>query len=286
MDNPTFEIAFEQFVKNLNKVYDMREASNIAKIVFEDVFQMTAGNKHRVMTRPQLAEYQNITDRLLNNEPLQYVIGHADFYGLQLDVDNRVLIPRPETEELVHWIIQDHKFDHPNGKDLRLLDIGTGSGCIPLAIKKNLGETDVEALDISRDALKVARINAQKLDLDVKFRNLDITAQETWSDLEPYDVIVSNPPYVLEKERNMLPDNVIRYEPSVALFVNTNTPLKFYRIIADFALARLNSGGHLYFEVHESHGQQVIDMLVEKGFKRPTLEKDLSGKDRMVRVGV
>ncbi|MEM6724856.1 MAG: peptide chain release factor N(5)-glutamine methyltransferase, partial [Bacteroidota bacterium] len=256
MNNPTFDIALDQLVKNLNKLYDIREAGNIAKIIFEDVFQMTEGTKGKAMSRPQLAQYQNITDRLLNHEPLQYVIGHADFYGLQLDVDNRVLIPRPETEELVHWIIQDHKVDHPNGKDLRLLDIGTGSGCIPLAIKKNLSEMEVEAIDISRDALKVARKNAQKLDLDVKFRNLDITAESTWSDLEPFDIIASNPPYVLEKERSMLPENVLRYEPSVALFVNTDTPLKFYRIIADFAYQFLKPGGHLYFEAHESHGPQ------------------------------
>ncbi|MEO1435474.1 MAG: methyltransferase domain-containing protein, partial [Bacteroidota bacterium] len=135
-------------------------------------------------------------------------------------------------------------------------------------------------------ALKVARKNAQQLDLDVKFRNLDITAENTWSDLEPYDIIASNPPYVLEKERSLLPENVLRFEPSVALFVNTETPLKFYRIIADFAYTFLKPGGHLYFEAHESHGPQILEMLVEKGFKRPTLEKDLSGKDRMVRVSV
>ncbi|MEO1437999.1 MAG: hypothetical protein AAFV80_20825 [Bacteroidota bacterium] len=152
LNNPTFDIALDQLVKNLNKVYDIREAGNIAKIVFEDVFHMTEATKGKCMTRPQIAQYQKITDRLLSHEPVQYVIGHADFYGLKLEVDNRVLIPRPETEELVHWIIQDHKVDHPKGKDLRMLDIGTGSGCIPLAIKKQLSEMEVEAIDISRDA--------------------------------------------------------------------------------------------------------------------------------------
>ena len=214
--------------------------------------------------------------RLLVHEPLQYILGEADFYDLLFKVDANVLIPRPETEELVHLIINQHK-----GQALSILDIGTGSGCIPISLKKNLPGVSVNACDISEGALAIAASNAKLYDVEVSFFHCDILDQNNWRS-ERYDIIVSNPPYVLDSEKEVMRDNVLSYEPHLALFVDDDVPLLFYKKIADFALQALNKNGRLYFEINEAYGMATKTMLEEKGFVKVQIHHDLFDKARMV----
>ncbi len=218
-------------------------------------------------------------EKLKNHVPIQYILGETEFYGLKFRVNSSVLIPRPETEELVHWIINDYK-----GKQAKILDIGTGSGCIPITLKKNIHDADVAAWDISEEALITAKSNAELNKADVVFEKqnaLDLGSVEA-----KFDVIVSNPPYVLDKEKELMQNNVLDYEPHLALFVPDNDPLLFYQAIAEFAKTNLNSKGALYFEINESFGDATVQMLEKLGFINIELRKDLFGKDRMIKAHV
>jgi len=196
------------------------------------------------------------------------------FYGLPLKINEHVLIPRPETEELVDWVIKEvkHKKDS-------LLDIGTGSGCIPIAIKKNLPAISVSAIDISAEALKVASANALINGTEVNFIEADILS---YSSDEKYDVIVSNPPYIRELEKADMHENVLAHEPHAALFVSDENPLIFYKTISDFAYINLNPNGYLFFEINEFLWEETLKILIDKGFKNIELRKDMQGKDRMI----
>lgn len=217
---------------------------------------------------------EDAIQRLEQEEPIQYIIGSTEFYGLNFKVTPSTLIPRPETEELVDWIIKEHD----NCKTL--LDIGTGSGCIAIAIGKNLPNARVSGLDISEETLEIARGNALDNRTKVDFRKMDII--ETTSLPGTYDLIVSNPPYVRETEKAQMKDNVLKYEPARALFVSDDDPLLFYRHIAELSKTALKDRGWLLFEINEYLGEEMISLLKGSGFENIELKKDFRGKDRFI----
>ncbi len=217
-------------------------------------------------------------ERLKQDEPLQYVLGTTEFYDLSFYVNSNVLIPRPETEELVHLIIDRHR-----GEAVRILDIGTGSGCIPIALKRNIKNVKVAACDVSLDALSIARKNADLNFAEVDFFQCDILEKRDWQE-GSYDVIVSNPPYVTNSEKEAMRPNVLKYEPHLALFVEDHDPLLFYITIADYAMEHLTSGGSLYFEINEAYGLVICTMLIDRGFVNVELFQDIFEKDRMVKA--
>jgi release factor glutamine methyltransferase len=217
-------------------------------------------------------------ERLSSGEPIQYVLGQTEFLGLTFKVDVRVLIPRPETEELVEWILSDVENDK-----VAILDIGTGSGCIPITLKNNLPNASIEAWDVSVDALNLARENALRNKTSVEFKCVDVldpTVETTMT----FDVVVSNPPYVLTEEKLQMAVNVLNYEPHLALFVENHEPLVFYNAIATLSKSILKPGGKLYFEINRAFGNDVVEMLLSQGYDAVVLRKDLSGNDRMVRA--
>lgn len=220
---------------------------------------------------------QNALLKLKNQIPIQYIVGETTFYGLMFKVDKNVLIPRPETEELVEWIIQNHK----KNESLKILDIGTGSGCIAVSLAKNLPNAQVSALDISAEALNIAKNNAEFNQVTIDFIPADILTIEKLPNT--FDVIVSNPPYVRESEKDLMQQNVLLNEPHIALFVENENPLLFYDKIAELAKNHLTENGVLYFEINQYLGEETVDLLKSKEFKNIELKKDIYGVDRMVK---
>lgn len=275
--------ARQELLHRLRGIYDPREATLIADMVMEHVTgrprtqRLLHGSDS--LTDGQVLAWRRCVDELLRWRPVQYVLGEAWFAGMRLQVDERVLIPRPETEELFEWCLSSA----PRAS-LRILDVGTGSGCIALALAKALPMAEVWAADKSRDALSVAAANARETGIDLRLFELDVLDRHAWEPLPTFDIFISNPPYVLAADRASIRDNVLQYEPHMALFVDDTDPLLFYDAISALALQRLSSGGHLYFEVHEEKGPDVQRLLRERGFREVILRKDLSGRDRMVRA--
>ncbi len=232
------------------------------------------------LSESDLLFIRSAVKRLLLHEPFQYVIGNTEFYGLSITCAPGALIPRPETEELVDWILEELK-----GKESKILDIGTGSGCIALALKKNTINSNVWGLDVSETALKIARENALALGLEVGFFSQDILSDHPIDfDNQFFDVIVSNPPYIPLNEQVKMDQNVLQFEPHKALFVPDHDPLLFYRVIATKSLSFLKNQGVLFFEIHEDFAAEVKELLVELGFINIELRKDLQGKSRMIRA--
>ncbi|MEM6523587.1 MAG: peptide chain release factor N(5)-glutamine methyltransferase [Bacteroidota bacterium] len=257
------------------------EVSAISYLILENQFGINRAevivDRSLNLSSKELKALHEFIDRVNNNEPLQYILGEAEFYGRKFIVDLSVLIPRPETEELVNLIIKENK-----GKKIKFLDIGTGSGCIPITLSKELKETKAYAIDVDPRTIKTARANASKFDVNVEFMLIDILTEGIPN--SPYDVIVSNPPYIRESERAAMKENVKDHEPSKALFVVDDDPLLFYRRIAELSKESLKDGGRMYFEVHEDYGEDVQIMLDVLDFKEVKLIKDLSEKDRIVRA--
>ena len=232
---------------------------------------------------------QSATKQLEQEVPLQYIIGKTEFYGLPFAVNKHVLIPRPETEELVAWVVSESsRFKTFNTstkqttetKQLKILDIGTGSGCIPVSLKKQLPFAEISAIDISNDALTVAKKNAVLNNVDIHFILQDIL--KTVALDQHYDIIISNPPYVRELEKKELKNNVLKNEPHVALFVENDNPLIFYAKIAELAKKYLNKNGLLFFEINQYLGTETIDLVNKKGLKNIQLKKDMFGNDRII----
>jgi release factor glutamine methyltransferase len=217
--------------------------------------------------------------RLLKHEPVQYITGIAHFCGYEFLVNPDVLIPRPETEELVRMVLEDHVDQH----DLKIADLGTGSGCIAISLWLRFQDAVADAFDISADALAIARNNNDALGARVSFYQADLTDPDLWPG-KNYDVIVSNPPYIPVKNKDLLPQNVARFEPATALFVPDDDPLLFYRIISDFASLRLKQAGNVYVEVHEDFADEVVELFVKTGFYPVQLRTDINGKKRMVKA--
>ena len=267
----------------LSLLYSKQEIESISKLIFEKVLGLSRLQVHlnQLTTIPEanLAQIKEILRRLIQFEPIQYILGETEFYGLTIKVNSSVLIPRPETEELVDWIITDYRQLTPD-----ILDIGTGSGCIPITLVKNLPGASAEGWDISTDALIVAKENAKINKVNIGFHYADVLSQTFPSHLHKYDIIVSNPPYVTDSEQSLMLNNVTDYEPHIALFVPDKDPLLFYRSIADIALIQLKQGGNLYFEINEKLGRETADLLVSKGFRNVQLKKDINGKERMIKA--
>lgn len=216
-----------------------------------------------------------VVERLKNHEPIQYILGKTEFFGLPFQVNPHVLIPRPETEELVDWILKTTTTDNPV-----ILDVGTGSGCIAVSLQKNLPGADVCGCDISEDALQVARANAVLNGVRIPFFNLDVMNPST--PLPFFDLIVSNPPYVTEQEKQLMQQNVLHYEPHQALFVPDQDPLKFYRALVSFSSTHLKAGGRQFWEINERYGKECFNLMEHNGYENIQLRKDVNGKDRMI----
>ena len=225
--------------------------------------------------------------RLQNNEPLQHVLGYCEFYGRKFKCDGRALVPRPETEELVDWIVSNWSTVNGQQSTVKILDIGTGTGCIALSLAKEMKETEVTAVDISADALSLARENANILEVkNVDFIEGDILNKSFNSQLSTFNLIVSNPPYVRECEKAEMEANVLDYDPHTALFVSDEDPLIFYRAIAEFALTHLAPNGALYFEINQYLGQETCDLLIAMGYKNVELRKDINDNPRMIKATI
>ena len=233
---------------------------------------------YAVVSGKKYDKFEKAIDRLKKYEPIQYILGDTEFYGLVIKVNPSVLIPRPETEELVDWIINDCK----NRKSISILDVGTGSGCIAIALSKNLPNASIVALDVSSDALKIARQNAIDNKVEIEFVEADILDWDSTN--MQFDVIVSNPPYVRELEKQMMSANVLDHEPHLALFVEDDDALLFYKKITDVAADILKPNGQLYFEINESLGESTKELLTEKSFNEIELKRDFFEKDRMIKA--
>ena len=266
--------------ETLQPFYPQQEASALAKWILTDVFLFSAAELYagkdinfRQKDRDRL---EDILARLKKYEPMQYILGECTFCGLSFKVAPGVLIPRPETAELVEWITADC-----SGREVSVLDVGTGSGCIGISLAMSVKDAQVTAWDISSEALQIARGNARTLGAEVRFVQCDVLTVQPGAD-EHYDVIVSNPPYVTEHERTTMEPNVLKWEPSLALFVPDDDPLRFYRRIADLGRQLLVPDGHLYFEINQAYGKDTAEMLYECGYTSIQIGKDLSGNDRFV----
>ena len=274
--------------KELKNVYESDELRNIIELVTEHITNMSrveqVKNKVPYLTCTQLEDLDAITERLKKNEPVQYVLGEAWFAGMKFKVNKNVLIPRPETEELVDWIVKESQ--KLKVKSQNIIDIGTGSGCIPITIKKKLQEANVSAIDVCSETLFTATENAIELNTDVNFLLLDFLDEEKWKELAQYDIIVSNPPYVKQSEINTMHERVKEFEPHLALFVPDNDPLLFYKKLSDFSMKHLNAGGKLFVEINEALGEAVSSLFRSAGFVNIELKKDMQGKDRMVMATV
>ena len=289
----TIHEAHQQLRFQLFHLYDEREAGNITDLVMEHITGWKkidrVVNKTISITDLQKQLLEKYTNALLNHTPLQYVLNEAWFYNMKLYVDENVLIPRPETEELVDWLVKEVRsrkslIDSQSHAVNNILDIGTGSGCIPLAIKKNLPLLEVHSCDVSEAALNVAKKNAADLRLNIHFHLLDILSATARNQLPVFDIIISNPPYIPQRDKASMAANVIQYEPQLALFVADNDSLLFYKAIADFAELHLSENGSIYLEIHEQMGEAVINLYKEKGFSKIELRKDLQGRDRMIKA--
>jgi release factor glutamine methyltransferase len=278
-------------VNEIRSVYDSSEAWNVTELVLEKITGLEKTNRliqnDYVLSSAQENALQKIIERLKKNEPVQYILEEAWFGGIKLKVNNHVLIPRPETEELVDWIEKEISLRYTNSSfSPSILDVGTGSGCIAIALKKKFPYAVVSAIDICSEALSIALENAVAHDTDIDFRLMDFLDEQTWADLKKYNVIVSNPPYVQQSVNHLLHPRVRLHEPELALFVPDTDVLLFYRKLADFARQHLLPGGHLFAEINELFGHEVTALFREKGFQTVSLKKDLQGKERMIRAGL
>lgn len=274
--NPTEYIRtslFKQFTSGEIRVFTTLILEEVCNMSISDI----VGCKFNDLSDKEKQIIICIVKRLQNNEPIQYILGKSSFYGLDFHVTSSVLIPRPETEELVEWILQDYQNDSPH-----ILDIGTGSGCIAVTLAKKINRAFVDAWDVSGDALEVANQNAKQHSVSIQFSKVDVLKPIVLHQM--YDVIVSNPPYIKESEKESMELNVVGFEPHEALFVDNSEPLIFYIRIAEIANKYLNSGGKLYFEINQSKGDEVVDMLKKSRFINVELRKDISGNSRMVRA--
>ncbi len=271
------------YLKELTEIYDEQEALSLLNLLIEHFFGLSrteqALQKDFRLNETELLKIHFAIKELKNEKPIQYIIGETEFYGLTIKVNPSVLIPRPETEELVDHIIKENK----SGLN-SILDIGTGSGCIALALKKAFPEAEITAIDMSKEALAIARKNAQNLKLEIALKETDILDELQWDSFKTTNLIVSNPPYVTEKEKESMKNNVLQHEPHQALFVKDTDPLIFYRKIGQLARKILLPQGQLWFEINEAYEQAVTDLLINQGFATVDVKKDIFGKDRMVKA--
>ncbi len=303
----TWQEQYQHLREALTAAHEASEAEAIAELVVEHVGKKKIQQlKQEIVSIEETQQLDRILQQLLTHRPLQYVLNEAWFYGLKFEVNESVLIPRPETEELVDWIVKDvksgkWKVENDEVRNTKyevrsavppftthhspftILDIGTGSGCIPIALKKNLPETEVSAIDVCSDVLYTATTNAVNNETEIDFQLLDFLDESKWSELSKYDVIVSNPPYIKTTEATTMSKHVLEFEPHKALFVPDEDALLFYRKIADFALQHLQPNGAVYVEINQQLGKETVELFQQKGFT-VALKKDMSGNERMIKA--
>ncbi len=275
--------ARQYITEKLSGLYSDNEIRNFYYLAIENLtglkIEQILANKNKELSANQRNSFAIIVNRLQNFEPIQYIFGSTTFYRLTFNVNKHTLIPRPETEELVDWILSENS----DKKNLSVVDIGTGSGCIAVSIAKSKPDWKIYAFDISDEALAIAQENATQNDVNISFRKLDALSSSFPSNKsENFDIIVSNPPYICETEKATMNANILNYEPSLALFVSDADPLIFYRQIALFAKKNLSENGQLYFEINQRFGKETVDLLAQIGFKEIVLRKDFFGNDRMI----
>lgn len=272
----------KSFRNDLKTFLNPNELFAIESLVFEHFLNFSSTDtvlKPEFEVPPEIIpKLEDVISRLKNHEPIQYILGKTFFYRLWFRVSPEVLIPRPETEELVDWVVTENN----SAKNINILDIGTGSGCIAVSLAKFLKNSTVSAFDISESALEIARRNAMENNSNVEFMKYDIIKEGNSDYPQKFDIIVSNPPYVLEYEMNTMKKNVLDFEPGLALFVKDDDPLVFYRAIADFSQKNLNPGGKLYVEINEAFGNETTNIFRRAGFMDVALKKDINDKDRMI----
>jgi len=275
----------KQYIFELTHLYDQEEAKSLFGLAVESVLDISPVKlkmmKDSFLDNDQIQKILQVLSELRQGKPIQHIIGEAHFYGLVFKVNQNVLIPRPETEELVDWITNDYQ--GLSLSDLNILDIGTGSGCIPISLKKNIEHAKVSTLDISPEAITLAKENAKLNEVNIEFMNVSIF--DFSSELK-FDVIVSNPPYIRDLEKMEMHQNVLEHEPHLALFVSDERPLIFYEAIADLAICNLKANGALYFEINEYLGEEMLAMLDLKGFTKLELRADMQGKPRMLKASI
>lgn len=273
-----------KYIKNqLKAFYEEKEIRSIQYLILKEVLQKT---KTHLLANPEIEiserHYQTIEkyiERLKKNEPIQYILGHTEFYGETFKVNKSVLIPRPETEELVQWILKENQ-DFSG----TILDIGTGSGCIVTTLARYFKNARCIGIDKYVNALRVASENAAQQNTKIEFHQYDILTWQEHDFINKVDLIVSNPPYIKEKDKKLMKKNVLDYEPDTALFVSDNEPLLFYATIIAFSKHYLNEKGKLYFEINEAYGDEIVKMMKDSQLKDIELQKDINGKDRMIRA--
>ncbi|MRX68102.1 release factor glutamine methyltransferase [Flavobacterium resistens] len=274
-----------QFIKELSPLYDAYEAESFFYLILEDKHKLRqidlALNHELNFSEKDFVVWDSLLDDLKNEVPIQYLLGKTSFYGLDFEVNENVLIPRPETEELVEWIINENK---GSSKEIKILDIGTGSGCIAISLAKNIPNAKVYAIDVSKKALETAKRNAINNNVEVTFMLKNILELEILK--SDYDIIVSNPPYVRNLEKVEIKKNVLDFEPHLALFVDDNDALIFYRKIAELAKKNLLEKGQLYFEINQYLGKEMNDLLEKMNFKNIELRKDIYDNDRMIKGNI
>jgi len=271
------------YTESLAGIYNARESKNITFLIFQHYknwnrFELNE-NLEKTLSESELLKFHFALKELKTGKPLQYVLGETEFYGLKFLVNENVLIPRPETEELVHLVI-DYCKENKIGSPVTL-DIGTGSGCIPVVLKKNIPGAEMFGTDVSEKALEVANKNAELNEVKINFILHDILFPDEWSKTK-FDIIISNPPYIPENEKSKMHKNVTDYEPHLALFIPDNDPLLFYRRIMQFANENLNKNGKLFFEVHEDFASEVKSLMEKNNFNEVKIIKDMQGKERIV----
>lgn len=281
-------MTYNEMWRKLEQVYDEGEAKAIARLAYEVRFGLTFTDlclgKDTQLSADDQAQAAEICSRLLLQEPVQYVLGQAEFCGHTIMVNEHVLIPRPETEELCQWVVSEMSDERLEVRDFSILDIGTGSGCIAVTLAAALPQAEVTAWDISAEALQVARENARRSGVTVTFQQVDMLNTHHVPLATQWELIVSNPPYICYKERAMMESNVLDHEPHTALFVPDDDPLLFYRAIAEYGQKALKVGGWLYFEINPLYADALTDMLGTMSYHDIEIRNDQYGKQRMIRA--
>jgi release factor glutamine methyltransferase len=277
--------AQQQTLLQLKMLYNEREAANITEWVMEHVTGKKRIDrliyKQAALETTQVQKLENFLQQLASHKPIQYVLQEAWFYGMRFFVNENVLIPRPETEELVYWVGEESK--KLTIKSQKLLEIGTGSGCISIVLKKELPGLLITSIDVSSGALEVAKKNAVTQEAEINFLVIDFLDEENWKRLPVFDIIVSNPPYIKQSEQSAMSSHVTGFEPSIALFVPDEDALLFYHNIASFAKTHLAQQGLVFLEINEALGKEVVELYEKEGYA-VELKKDMQGKDRMLKV--
>lgn len=282
----TIKEIYRHYLQQLQKIYSLNEATIITDRVFESVAGI---QRATIIKTPELVpdgtitvQLQNYLADLMSHKPLQYVLGEAWFYNMKLKVNEHVLIPRPETEELVKLVIDHYNLNlSKKQQPINIIDIGTGSGCIAIALKKNLPASKITAIDVSVEALAVSKENAVDQQVDIEFSAVNFLKEDEWQQLPAFDIIVSNPPYIPQDEKEKLDKNVTAFEPHTALFVPTHSPTIFYEKIAAFGLQHLAPHGKIFVEIHEDFAMETAAVF-SSGYNEVEIINDLFGKQRMI----